>query len=81
MKFTQVVKRMEKIAAINILEQKKEILRKFFESIFDLQTKFHDEEGQQAVSNHYQLITIPNVNSIHVKVTFFCLNYTDFTGC
>lgn len=50
MKFTQVVKRMEKIAATHILEQKKEILRNFFGSISDLQTKFHDEEGEQAVN-------------------------------
>lgn len=47
--FAQVVKRMERIATSE-LKSKPEILGKFFNSIFDLQKKFHDEEGPEAVN-------------------------------
>lgn len=49
-KFTQVVTRLEKISNTKDHKTKAELVSKFFKSIFDLQKKFRDEVGPDAVS-------------------------------
>lgn len=50
-KFTDVVKRMEKIAAAKDYDTKVQILDKFFKVIFDLQQKFRADVGPNGVRN------------------------------
>lgn len=50
MKFTDVVKRFEKIAATREHKVKAELVGKFFKSIFELQERFRNEEGPDAVN-------------------------------
>lgn len=74
-KFTDVVKRLEKIATTKVNKTKGEIVSKFFKSIIDLQQKFHDECGPDAVSLWHCIPTC----TWHWNWQFY--SWLSFLGC
>lgn len=55
-KYADVVKRFEKIAAAKDTTKKAEILSNFYKAIFKLQKQFGDEEGSQAVRIYFTFL-------------------------
>lgn len=72
MKFNQVVKRFEKIAATRDHKQKVELVGRFFKSIFSLQQQFRDNEGPNAVRVYIRDLFKTVYNQFYLYVKQLC---------